>query len=215
MIPNPTRCKALTTFSVHPALGSLVIALLTMVMAGFAAASTAHDEGVSGDLSTDPNNPTPVSLSLGSNVVTGTMQAPGDTRDYFTFTLGPSQLLSQVLLQSYVDLPGGGPGDTGFAAIIAGSTSLVPSGANIGSFLGTNHIIAAQVGTDILPGLAAAPFGGTGFTVPLGTGTYTFHVQQTGLELTGYSLDFIITPEPATLLLFSTGLVGLCLKRRR
>ena len=70
---NPFRWKSLGAFSMSSRVECLAIAFFSVALAGSASAATAHDEGVNGDLSTDPNNPTPVSFSLGSNVVTGTM----------------------------------------------------------------------------------------------------------------------------------------------
>ena len=175
----------------------------------------AHDESIDGDLSTDPNNPTALTFSQGSNVISGTVQAPGDTRDYLTFTIAADQALPRLLLLNYTDVSSGGGGDRGFQAIIAGSKSFIPSGGTIGSFLAGAHLDPLPAGTDILPTLATAPQGGTGFSVPLGPGTYTYHVQQTGAELTAYSLEFVVVPEPATTLLVAGLFAPLMLLRRR
>ena len=191
----------------------VIIVALTVI--GLVNSAAAHDESIDGDLSTDPNNPTSLSFALGSNPVIGTMQSPGDTRDYLTFTVGPGQALTSILLNDYEDVSTGGSGNRGFNAIIAGSSSFVPAGGNIGSFLGSNHLDPLPPGTDILGGIAAAPTGGSGFATPLGPGTYTYHVQQTGTPLTGYSLDFILVPEPAALLLGCCAAAVICLRRLR
>lgn len=196
---------------------SFVIALGGLVGSG--AAATAWDESGDGDLSTDPNSPTPVSFVTGSNIVSGTVtsSAPGDTRDYLKFSIPSGYGLFSLQLLQWDDVPSGGAGNTGFNAIIAGSTSFVPDGINIGNFLGANHVSSSYEGTDILPGIAAAPFGGSSFLVPLGEGTYTYHVQQTGQQVNAYSLDFRVLPipEPTTLLLGCLGWAGLGWRRRR
>ena len=161
---------------------------------------SAWNEAVDGDLSDDPSAPTAVVLTSGSNMIDGsvTSTVPADTRDYITFTIPPGQSLLAITQNSWFDIPGGGPGNTGYIALAAGSTSLIPDAVNGSSFLGGNHITAADDGGNILPGLAAATLAGTGFSLPLASGTYTFHVQQTGPQTSGYSLNFVVgTSVPA------------------
>lgn len=194
----------------------LGLAAMLLLTAGHPATALTivHDEAVDGDASTDPAAPTVLALSAGPNRVEGSVQSLDDTFDFFTFTLSTGQALTGILLQRYEDLPGGGPGDLGFHAIRAGSTGLIPDFSNTGDFLGGNHLGPAPAGTDVLPGLAAATLSGTGFTVPLGPGTYTYHVQQTGPELTGYTLDLIVTPEPGTAVLLGLALLAAAATRR-
>jgi hypothetical protein len=192
--------------------------LIVVVVGGLtstASAATAWDESINGDLSTDPNAPTPVSFSLGSNLISGSIMGPDDIRDYITFTIPAGQALAQLRQLEYVTLPGGEPGNRGFHAIIAGNTSFVPEAGNIGNFLGGNHLDPLPVGTDTLPALAAATLGGTGFTIPLGPDTYTYHIQQTSQILTGYSLDFVLVPEPTTATIIATGLMFFLVDMRR
>lgn len=195
-----------------------IVVLVEMMMAT-ASAATVWNESVDGDLSTDPNAPTPVSFNLGSNVISGSIIGPGDARDYIKFTIPAGLALAELRQLQYVTLPDGGAGNRGFHAIIAGNTSFVPDANNIGNFLGGNHVDPLPVGTDMLPALAAATLGGTGFSMPLGPGTYTYHIQQTSPILTGYSLDFGLVPEPPTAAIFATGLMvfgaAAWLRRRR
>jgi len=169
--------------------------ILTLVLSAPVSAED-HDESVDGDLSTDPASPTALVMDVGSNTLTGTVQGPGDARDYVTFTIAPDELLVSILQMDYYDVNTSGPGDRGFHAIIEGSSSLVPGGSNIGSFLGSNHLVTLTSGTDMLPTLGSAPNGGIGFTPPLGPGTYTYHVQQTGAEWTGYVIDLVVSAPP-------------------
>jgi hypothetical protein len=154
----------------------------------------AYDEATDGDLSNDANAPTPLRFDLGDNTVTGsvTTSAPADTRDFITFTIPNGLQLTALHLLTYQDLPGGGPGNRGYHAINSGATSFVPSGATGGNFLGGDHVDAAPAGTDLLPALADAMPNGTGFTVPLGPGTYSYVIQQTGPQVSGYSLQFVL-----------------------
>lgn len=195
----------------------LVLLLLILLASSPAAAVVVWDESIDGDLSTDPANPTSIAFGGGGGNMTiiGTVQASGDTWDYITFSVSGGQQLAALLLERYVDLPGGGPGDRGFHAINEGSTSFIPSGATSGSFLGGAHLDPAPAGTDLLPVLAAAPQAGTGFSTPLGIGRYSYLVQQTDPELTGYTLTFQIVPEPTTGLLLSAGLLALGWRRSR
>ncbi|MEM7465501.1 MAG: hypothetical protein AAF387_01310 [Pseudomonadota bacterium] len=165
-------------------------------------ATTVWDENLNGDLSTDPLTPTEISLSNGANGISGSVQATGDTRDFFTFTLLSGQQLIGIDLVNYTDLNTSGPGNRGFHAIIDGPTSFIPSGGTAGNFLGGDHLEAGD--GDLLAALAAAPLAGTGFAAPLGPGTYTYLVQQTGPQLTGYELNFQVVPLPASVWLFMT-----------
>ena len=117
-------------------------------------------------------------------------------------------------LVSYFDV-GGNEADIGFAAINAGTTTTQPSRDSVAAdFLGGAH-----VGADQLPGavgslaadLARAENIGTSFDFPLAAGDYSFLIQQTGPENTGYTLDFVVSPVPlpAAAWLFISGLLGL------
>jgi hypothetical protein len=117
---------------------------------------------------------------------------PADTRDFITFTIEPHHQLTQLRLARYRDVPSDGPGNRGYHALSAGATSLVPAAANVGSFLGGDHVDGAAEGTDLLPALADGVPAGTGFTVPLGPGTYSYVIQQTGPQVSAYTLEFVV-----------------------
>lgn len=173
-------------------------------------------EDVDGDLSSSAGAPTPLSIALGTNTVSGSVSAASDdTRDYLTFTIGAGQQLSALLLQQWADGTSGGPANTGFHAINLGATSFVPGQATIASFLGAAHIDFLPAGSDLLPGLGTGGFGEIGFVGPLGPGTYSYVIQQTGPELNRYVLDFVVTPEPGTAVLFGLGMAGLSAAGRR
>jgi hypothetical protein len=193
-----------------------IVVVACIAFGGAASADIVWNEFDDGDLSGNPDAPTPLVFAMGGNTIIGSIQAPNDIRDYITFTLDPGQFLARLLLHQYEDLDTGGPGNRGFHAIIEGDTSFIPDGGNIHLFLGSAHLDPEPPGTDILPNLAAAQTGGQGFDVPLGPGTYTYHVQQTGTQRTGYTLEFVIVPAPGAFALFGAGaLWGIACRRRR
>lgn len=152
------------------------------------------------DLSNDPANPTALgTLALGSNtIVNGFVAWPDDERDYLTFTIAPGQQLSGIFVLDYDDLDtsAAADGDTGFTAIGSGPTSAIPSFATASQFLWGGHVSGDDVGTNLLAKIGEL---GTGPIAFLGPGVYSFLIQQTGDEWTGYSLDFVVTASPVPL----------------
>ncbi|MCW5777098.1 MAG: hypothetical protein KIS87_11730 [Phycisphaeraceae bacterium] len=172
------------------------------------------NEFVDGDISSDPNAPTPLTFGLGGNTIIGSVLGPDDRRDYVTFDVPAGMALAALYQHQYVDLDTGGPGNWGFHAINAGNTSWIPDPTTVDFFLGSNHMFQEVPGTDVLPQLAEIPFGGIGFDIPLGPGTYTYLIQQTGPDNTGYTLEFWLIPTPPTAALIGIALMG-TLRRRR
>ena len=182
-------------------MNSTAIALSILALGSMAHADLVWDESADGDLSSVATSPTAISVASGSNVVSGRVQASGDTRDYFTFNIPSGLQLTGIFLLDYTDVVSGGNGDRGFIHIDDGTSSVVPSASTIASVLGGSHLdraIYPNSTDNLLVALSGAPQGGSGFTVPLGPGDYTMNVQQTGAELTAYSLDLVLeaTPPP-------------------
>jgi hypothetical protein len=182
-----------------------------------AAAVVAYDEGVSGDLSNSGASPTNVSFVLGDNIVSGTSgrnPAGAIDRDYFTFTVAPNQYLTAILLQ-----PGTVPIGLSFIGIESGSqVTLDPATTSAAGLLGWAHYSLGDVGTDILDNMSIAANGSSGFTPPLGPGTYAVWVQEASSGTATYSFDFQLSvPEPSTwaMMLAGFGLMGLALRRKR
>ncbi len=179
-----------------------------------AAAQIVHDEAVDGDLSGVATAPTPVTLGLGSNIVNGSTTranaADGD-RDFLTFTIAEGQRLTGLFLLAFA------PDNTAFHAINAGDVGIVPSGPGAGDvtqYLGAQHLDLVTSEQNLLEGFSADnTLVGSGFSGGLGAGTYTYVIQQTGSELTTYSLNFVVAPAPSTLL--ALGLAGGLAARRR
>lgn len=172
----------------------LPLSLLVPALGLAALSGGGWDEGTSGDLSNDPAAPTAVAMRPGSNIVSGSMTNSGDTRDYLTFTLPAGHVLLQIRQLSYLDA-GGFPGNTGFHSIIDGPTSLIPSMSTADDFLGGAHVDQLPAGTDMLPELATGNTAGSGFSLPLAPGTYTYQIQQTGPQLTEYELEFVVADQ--------------------
>lgn len=195
---------------------TFVAAAAILLLAPATARSLVYEEAISGDLSEDPLAPTALVLDSGRNTISGMLDGVADTRDYFHFTLPQGQALSALLLIEWSDasLPFPIPGNTGFHALHPGPTSAIPSGATAGDFLGANHVVALPSGTDLLPALASTPIAGTGFTLPLGSGTYTYLVQQTSPNPTRYAFEFVVVPEPSTAISLLLGLSVLAGRRR-
>jgi hypothetical protein len=202
--------------SARAVLGAAV-AVAMAFSASPAAAVIAYDEGVSGDLSNSGTAPTSVSFALGDNIVSGTSgrnPAGAIDRDYFTFTIGPNQYLTNIFVQ-----PGTTPIGLSFIGIESGSqVTLDPATTSAAGLLGWAHYSLADVGTDILDNMSVAANGSSGFTAPLGPGTYAVWLQEASPGTETYSFDFRIElPEPATwaTMLLGFGLMGFALRRTR
>ena len=156
------------------------------------------DESIFGDASSDATAPTLLNLAMGSNFVSGAVTQSNDLTagdiDFFTFTIPEGQTLSGIFLSDY------SPDDRGFHAINAGDNAIVPSGPNVGDtsqYLGSAHLDLVASDVNLLDDLGT-PLAGSGFTGPLGPGTYSYVIQQTGPVVSSYTLDFAVVPEPAT-----------------
>jgi hypothetical protein len=180
-------------------------------------AVVAFDEGGIDSTGTQ-SMPTVVTMTLGVNSIKGTLRTTSSTdfQDWFAVTVPVGMQLANLVLGDYQSTDQ--QGFTGFqtGSSFSGMTSLASSytgyshygtGATNGSLPATNLI-----GADLLPIMADNSPGGTsagaqGFTIPLGAGTYTFLIQQTGSAATAYQFDYNVTavPEPGAGLLCVLG----------
>ena len=188
-----------------------------------ATAATAFSESASGDLSNNGLSPTAFNLALGNNILEGfTGRVDGNIdRDYFTFTLAANQMLESII---FVD---GNTIGLSFMGVQSGNQVTVsPSAADATGLLGWYHYSKADVGTDILDNIGVPMAGSTGFTGPLGPGTYAFWLQEASPgPRVHYGFNFVVgefigespVPEPATwaMMLLGFGAVGYAMRRRR
>lgn len=176
-------------------------------------ASIIWDETADGDLSSDPASPTPLNFGVGANTVLGALSEPnGDLRDYLTFTIGPNQALVSMFLDA------ASPDGVSFHAINSGNTGFIPGNDPSSNFLGLEFVYAFDgfIGMDLLPDLAAGSFGSTGFSIPLGPGTYTYLIQElTPGESRSYQITFNVVPEPSSVGMFGIAFGLSTLRRRR
>ena len=213
---------------------SLFAAAVCALLAAAPAKATVYDEGASGDLSNDKANPTALTLTPGSNSVSGTVAGfpefgGTDPQDWVSFTIPTG-----FVMTSYVNSKYGSADEQGFTGFQFGSS--FPGGVGseflAGSYAGYAHFgtgatnpdgsptSSSTVGVNLLPLMANPSFapGTTGFTPPLGAGTYTFLIQQGDPSTTGYQFDMNIraVPEPGSslCLLGMGGLAILALRRR-
>lgn len=189
---------------------------LAIVLAALpcAAGAFTYSETDNGELSGDRLTPTQLLAAQGSNTLTGT--TVGGDLEYVRITLPPTLQLASLVLDSITSTD-----DLAFIAVQVGTTfTVTPANATPGDLFGYAHFGSgpgaggATVGNDILDDMGRAS-GAIGFTPPLGATDYTFWIQQIGGTSFGYSLNFVVVPEPGTFALVGPALLVLAGTRRR
>jgi hypothetical protein len=186
-------------------------------------AAATYDESVSGDLPNDPTSPTPFTLSLGTNSILGTVGsgAGTDNLDAIAITLPAGMELTGFANSVYF-----GSANQDFIGFQSG-TSFVGSPLLISNYVGLAHFgtsarnagvgsppgsPTSTVGVDLLPVMNTEGLvvGASGFTSPLGPGTYTFVIGEESAEVDAfptYQFDVTVVPEPGSLWLAAAGAV--------
>jgi PEP-CTERM motif len=183
---------------------------------GFAAqvsATVIYNEATSGDFSGSGLTPTSLgALSVGSNQIlgsTGTTAGVTD-RDYFVISIPNGRQLAAI-----VEAAGTQSGNLSFIGLQSGPLFTIPTNATTADgLLGWWHYSPADIGTNVLADMSIPSRGSSGFSVPLGPGTYAFWVQDTSPGTFAYGFDLQVVPEPATYALLLLGL-ALCAMAKR
>jgi hypothetical protein len=192
---------------------TLKLTLLSATLFATAHAGVVYNEAVSGDLSNSGLNPTVLAVGLGSNQVFGTTGNVGGTdRDYFTFFVPSNLQLTAITVLPGTTVAGVGA----FIGMQAGPQVTLSTNATTATgLLGWKHYNPADINTDILPPLAVSGNGSSGFVAPLGTGNYSFWVQEFGGGTFPYGFDFTLAaapvPEPASYITMISALGALIL----
>lgn len=187
--------------------------LLLSLSSSFAWGIVVHNESTDGDLSNDNTAPTQIALDFlaGSSEISGNMGSdnPVFDPDFFSITIPAGNQLDEITLQVYV--PTGAEGS--FFAVENGPQITDTNSAS--ALLGGDLIGSGNLNSDVLLNLASGSYG-SGFTGPLGAGTYSFWFQETGggVDYT-FSLKTSAVPEPGGLILILISAIALHRRARR
>jgi len=180
----------------YPTLVSATL-LAAMAIPASVHAGVIYDESLSGDLSNGSSVPTDLTASIGDNEVYGTTGHPAGAdvdADFFRFTVPAGSELSAVIELAGTETAG--PGLKSFFGVVAGSDFGATIPSTPGALLGYHLYGTGEIGTDILPSIGTGP-GATGFTGPLGAGTYAFWIQEgTPGSSVSYGFNFKISAVP-------------------
>lgn len=197
---------------------AMAVALLAWCAAINPANAAMYDEAIHGDLSGTAASPTPWVLSAGANPLMGTAgtNALAGTADFdlVAIEIPAGHQLDSITLVSYVN-----PDvfAMSFIGLQAGSPWLDGFGFDIAGFwlMGWTHIQTPMAGVDLLPHIQshANP---PEFTLPLPSGVYTMLLEDVDTTVS-YSLlyDVSAVPEPGSIVLLATSIIGMATLRRR
>ena len=146
------------------------------------------DEATDGDIIGDLNNPLPLQLAGGDNLVNGTVVA--SDLDYLTINVPAGSELTAIQLEEYTAVDS--TDNVSFIGIQAGSVFTEPNvDTAVENLLGFVLFGGELEDNDILAEMGLGE-GAQGFTPPLQEGDYTFWIQETGENLVTYSLNFVV-----------------------
>jgi hypothetical protein len=176
---------------------SLLSGVLTAALsAGGVSADLSYTEAIDGELSSDRLAPTFITLTPGSNRITGTFGPSGVfdvwDLDYVTITIPAGHSLVALTL---VSVSVGGA--VSFIGLEEGEHITVPlESPDPAPLLGWTHFGNADEALDLLPAIAAGP-GAMGFTPPLAARQYALWIMELDMSQThSYSFYLSIVPDP-------------------
>ena len=181
-------------------LNSLAGIALVLTILSSAHAIPVYSESVDGDLAGSGLAPTAVTLGMGSNQIVGTTgnTAGVSDRDYFVVTVPSNLKLVQLIEEAGTEAGQSGAFARGFLAVQSGTQVTLPTNTmTAAGLLGWTHYVPTDTGRDILPAMAIAANGSSGFVPPLGPGTYAFWLQDTTPGTYNYGFNFVLVPEPS------------------
>lgn len=190
---------------------------LLLLSIGFSIASLdafVHIESLDGDLSDDYTSPTVLNVTLGDNILDGSLLGSELDLDLFRLVV-PAGL--EITAINLVAASGGGGGS--FLGMQTGDQLSSPPSSSFPGFIGYALLPASGVGTNYLPNISPPPpynfppFYGASSLVE---GTYAGWLNETGASST-YRLSFVAkaVPEPSSLTLIAVFGLFMLSKRQR
>lgn len=162
--------------------------LMIICLAASAVSAASYSEFLSGDLSTDPAQPTPFVLNAGNNDLLA--EASSVDFDFLRITIPANHVLSAVTVTFHEDV------NQVFAGIQSGSVWTAGTGVDVlsSATMGWANFPTSphQTGENILDDIGLG-VGSAGFTPPLSSGVYTMLFQAPSI-LVRYGLNFTVTP---------------------
>jgi hypothetical protein len=175
-------------------LHSTIATAVLVVSYGFSLqGDTVYNEATQGDLSNSGLNPTPITVTSGSNQIFGTTGRGTNAldRDYFTITIPAGLQLTSIMEMAGTSVGGA----VSFIGIQAGNQVTVPTNAvDATGLLGWSHYGGATQDTDILAAMSIPDQGSSGFTRPLNAGNYSFWIQDFNAGSFSYGFDLVLAP---------------------
>jgi hypothetical protein len=157
-------------------------------------ATVVWDEAVNGDLSNNRTVPTPLVVGNGVNTIRGSLTGnfgDGEYYDYVTFGIPAGYAMVAIKLDALTSANSGAT----IIGLAAGNTFPTdPNGGNASMMLGWTTAAPTGVGSDILPTMAKANYGGvgnSGFSIPLAASTYSLWIQDYNTPAT-YQLSLVL-----------------------